>query len=48
MGKNEELALFVAKADELIDSKYIIADIKILGLLKSIAASDTLVAIFKN
>lgn len=48
MDKNEELALFTLKADELIDSKYIIADIKILGLLKAIAASDTLVAIFKN
>ena len=48
MDKNEELALFTLKADELIDSKYIIADIKIVGLLKAIAASDTLVAIFKN
>ncbi len=48
MDKNAELALFLAKADELIDSKYIIADIKIVGLLKAIAASDTLIAIFKN
>lgn len=48
MDKNAELALFLNKADELIDSKYIIADVKIVGLLKSIAASDTLVAIFKN
>ena len=48
MDKNEELALFILKADELIDSKYIIADVKIVGLLKAIAASDTLVAIFKN
>lgn len=48
MDKNAELALFLDKADELIDSKYIIADIKIVGLLKAIAASDTLVAIFKN
>ncbi|MBO4251072.1 MAG: hypothetical protein J5911_00230 [Clostridia bacterium] len=48
MGKNEELAFFIAKTDELIDSKYIIADIKIVGVLKAIAASDTLVAIFKN
>ena len=48
MDRNEELALFTLKADELIDSKYIIADIKIVGLLKAIAASDTLIAIFKN
>ena len=48
MDKNAELNLFLQKADELIDSKYIIADIKIVGLLKAIAASDTLVAIFKN
>ena len=48
MDKNAELSLFLGKADELIDSKYIIADIKIVGLLKAIAASDTLIAIFKN
>ena len=48
MDRKAELDLFLVKADELIDSKYIIADIKIVGLLKAIAASDTLVAIFKN
>ena len=48
MTKNEELNLFVEKADELINSKYILADIKIAGLLKSIALSDTLLALFKN
>ena len=48
MDKNAELALFLDRADELIDSKYITADIKIVGLLKAIAVSDTLVAIFKN
>lgn len=48
MDKKAELDLFLTKADELIDSKYIIADIKIVGLLKAIAASDTLIAIFKN
>ena len=48
MDKNAELNLFLQKADELIDSKYIIADVKIVGLLKAIATSDTLVAIFKN
>ncbi len=44
----EELDLFVLKADELIESKYILADIKIVGVLKAIASSDTLIALFKN
>jgi len=46
--KYEELSLFLERADELIDSKYILADIKIANLLKSIALSDTLLALFKN
>jgi len=32
----------------MINSKYILADIKIVNLLKAIAASDTLIAVFKN
>lgn len=48
MTKREELDLFLERADELIDSKYILADIKIVNLLKSIAGSDTLIALFKN
>ena len=48
MDRNAELSLFLEKADELLESKYIIADVKILGLLKAVAASETLVAIFKN
>ena len=36
------------RADELIDSKYILASKKIENLLKSIANSETLLAIFKN
>ena len=48
MSKREELDLFIEKADELIDSKYILADVKIASLLKTIAASDTLLALFKN
>lgn len=44
----EELDAFIERADELIDSKYILADIKIANLLKSIASSDTLLALFKN
>lgn len=48
MNKKEELDLFLARADELIESKYIVADIKIVNLLKTIAASETLLAVFKN
>lgn len=48
MSKTEELDLFIARADELIESKYIVADVKIVNLLKSIAQSETLLAIFKN
>ncbi len=48
MTKREELDLFLKNADELIDSKYIVADIKIAHLLKVIATSETLLALFKN
>ena len=46
--KQEELQMFSKCADEFIDSKYILADIKIMNLLKSIAQSETLVALFRN
>ncbi len=46
--KQEELALFTEKADDFIASSYILADIKIMGLLKAIAQSETLLAVFKN
>ena len=48
MTKTEQLNLFVEKADELINAKYILADIKITSLLKTIASSETLIALFKN
>ncbi len=48
MTKSEELRVFIERADELINSKYILADIKIVNLLKAIASSDTLIALFKN
>ncbi len=48
MTKREELDLFLKSADDLLNGQYILADIKIVGLLKSIAVSDTLVALFKN
>lgn len=44
----EQLEAFSIKADELIGSQYIIADVKIAGLLKVIASSDSLLALFKN
>ena len=34
MTKREELDLFVIRINEFIDSKYILADIKIVNLLK--------------
>ena len=48
MTKREELDLFLLRADEFIEGKYILADVKIINLLKAIASSDTLLAIFKN
>ncbi len=48
MTKYEELTAFLERAEELIDSKYIIADVKIANLLKTIALSNTLLALFKN
>lgn len=44
----EQLDAFIERTDEFIDSKYILADIKIVNLLKTIASSDTLIALFKN
>lgn len=46
--KREELDLFILRADELIECQYILADVKIVNLLKAIAQSDTLLAVFKN
>lgn len=48
MTKREELDLFLSRANELIDGKYILANIKIVNLLKAIASSNTLIALFKN
>jgi len=46
--KREELNAFIIRADELMGSQYILANVKIVNLLKTIACSDTLVAIFKS
>lgn len=48
MSRREELNVFLERADELIASKYILADVKIVNLLKAIAASEAMVAVFKN
>ncbi len=48
MDKKQELNLFLVRSDELIEGKYILANVKIINLLKSIAGSETLLAIFKT
>jgi len=48
MEKVEELDLFLEKADELIETKYIFADVKIAGLLKAVACSDVIVCMMEN
>ncbi len=48
MTNREELDAFISKADDLISSKYVLADIKIINLLKCIASSRSIYAIFKN
>ncbi len=48
MTKKEELEVFLERADEFIDSKYILADVKLANFLKAIASSSTLIALFQN
>ena len=48
MSKQDELVAFLEAGEDLINGKYILADIKIVNLLKSIASSETLVALFKS
>lgn len=48
MEREQELNLFLEKADEVISSKYILANVKIVNLLRAIATSQSLVAIFKS
>ena len=48
MDRREELSLFLEKADELIGCKYILADTKIVALLKCIACSKTILAILQS
>ncbi len=48
MTKREELDLFLEKANDLEVGKYILADVKIVNLLKAIASSDTILALLKS
>ena len=48
MDKKEQLNAFISAGEDLILSKYILADVKIANLLKAIAQSETLLALFKN
>lgn len=48
MSKQEELQVFLEANEDLINSKYILSEIKIVNVLKSIASSETILALFKN
>ena len=48
MSKTEELQVFLEASEDLINSKYILADIKVVNILKAIASSETILALFKN
>ena len=48
MKQTEELELFLQKADDLLQSKYVLADIKIINLLKAIASSETILNVIKS
>ena len=48
LSKREELEVFLERADELIKSQYIVAGVKLANMLKAIANSETLLALFKN
>lgn len=48
MDERKQLAEFLEKTDELIGSKYIFADAKLAGLLKTIAASPAVVSLMES
>lgn len=48
MTKREELVVFLDRADEMMNCQYIVAGFKLANLLKSIANSETMLALFKN
>ena len=48
MSRETELNFFLEKSEDLINSNYILADVKIVGVLKAIATSDMICALFKS
>ena len=46
--ERQQIDVFLEKCDEVMRSKYIIADTKISELLRSIASSDLLYAFFRE
>lgn len=48
MNIKDELHLFLLKTDELLTSKYILAEIKIVGVLKAIASSKTIMDVVRG
>jgi len=48
LDKKEQLRVFLEASEDFINSKYILADIKIVNILKAIAQSETILALFKN
>ncbi len=48
MDIKDELHLFLLKTDELLTSKYILAEIKVVGVLKAIASSKTIMDIVRG
>lgn len=45
--RKQELDVFLLRCEEFIESKYILANVKIVNLLKAIASSETLLSIFR-
>lgn len=48
MDERKQLNAFLEKADELIESKYIFADAKLAGLLKTVAVSPAIVSLLES
>ena len=48
MSKTEELQVFLDASEDFVNSKYILADIKVVNILKAIASSESILALFKN
>lgn len=48
MDKVEQLNCFISASEDFIESKYILADVKISNILRTIVSSETILALFKN